>query len=524
MMNTKEFLSTVLGDEGFYCVYAIRTKDNKHVSKFYNSIDSVVNTALNRDAEGYDAYYALGTFVKERSRLAENVCQMRSLFLDIDCGETKPYPDKKSGMGALRAFCEQLSLPKPTIIVDSGGGLHVYWALDKPCTRQEWQPVATRLKKACVDYDFHVDPAITADAARILRVPNSHNCKFDPPAEVKVVGMPQSTVVLEEFAAQLPYPDLIPVLQEREYTQADKENAKNLAGNNLVKKFANILLKDAEGKGCAQIHKALFDPNSLSYNDWTHVLSVAKHCEEPEAIHVVSQGYEAYSADETEKVAASLHSPHLCTTFEGDNPETCKNCPLWGKIKSPINLSYEIKEATEADNIIQIPDPSVATATVSADSGLFANSGEDEEVEGVVPTIDYTIPTYPAPYFRGARGGIYVRQFNKDTKEMEEIPIYARDLYITKRIMDPVDGPSFEFKHHTRLEGIETFVIKGTDLTSRDECRKALGRNDIHLLKPDNIMNYIQAWVEDLAGQIHRVDAKTQFGWTENMESFCPWG
>ena len=85
--------------------------------------------------------------------------------------------------------------------------------------------------------------------------------------------------------------------------------------------------------------------------------------------------------------------------------------------------------------------------------------------------------------------------------------------------MDPIEGPSFEFKHHTILEGIETFVIKGTDLTSKDECRKALGKNDIHLLKLDNMMNYIQAWVEELMRK-PRVEARTQFGWTEDMQSF----
>ena len=514
MMNTKEFLSTVLGEEGYYCAYGIRLKDGKHKSKFYSSIDSIIDTALNLDFEGYDAYYALGTFIEENNRQADNVRQMRSFFLDIDCGKGKPYPDKSSGLRALQGFCKQFSLPKPTITVDSGGGLHAYWAFDKPCTRQEWLPVATRLKKTCLDNGFQIDPAVTADAARLLRLPNSRNFKFETPADVKVLGQVNPTIILEEFAKLLPYPDLIPVMQERDYTDADRENAKNLTGNNLVKKFSNILIKDAEGKGCAQIRRALFEPDALSYNDWTHVLSVAKHCEEPEAIHVVSQGYKGYSHAETEKVADSLHSPHLCTTFEGDNPKGCDGCPLRGRIKSPINLSYEIKEATEEDNIIQIPDPS---ATVPADSGLFDNN---EEELNPVATIDYEIPAYPKPYFRGAYGGVYVRSFNKDTKEMDEVAVYDRDLYLTKRIQDPIDGPCFEFKHHTKLEGIVTFVAKGTALTSKDECRKVLGENDIHLIRPDNMMNYIQAWVKELQSSKSPVEAKTQFGWTENMQSF----
>jgi len=515
MMNTKQFLSTVLGEDGFYCIYGMRRSDNNMSCKFYSSIDSITAKALDFDHEGYDVYYALGTFVEDNNRQADNVQQMRSFYLDIDCGPNKPYPTKQDGVKALRSFCKQFSLPIPTITVDSGGGLHTYWALDKPCTRAEWQPIADRLKKACLDNGFEIDRAVTADAARILRLPNSRNFKFDVPAEVKVLGNMNDLIVLEEFAALLPYADMMPVLQERNYTEQDRENAKNLAGNNLVKKFSNIIVKDAAGKGCAQIRRALFEPNTLSYNDWTHVLSVAKHCEEPEAIHLVSQGYEGYSHDETEKVAASLHSPHLCSTFEGDNPKGCEGCPLKGRIKSPINLSYEIKEATEEDNVIQIPDPA---ATVSADSGLFDNAEESLEE---VPTVDYTIPTYPAPYFRGAHGGVYIRIYNKETEEKEEVAIHENDLYLTKRLLDPIDGPTFEFRHHTKLEGIVSFVIKGTDLTSKDECRKALGRNDIHLLKLDNMMNYIQAWVKALIERNNKlVEAKTQFGWTDDMKSF----
>jgi hypothetical protein len=34
------------------------------------------------------------------------------------------------------------------------------------------------------------------------------------------------------------------------------------------------------------------------------------------------------------------------------------------------------------------------------------------------------------------------------------------------------------------------------------------------------MMNYIQAWVKELQSSRSPVEAKTQFGWTENMQSF----
>jgi len=513
MMNTTQFLSTVLGDDGFYCIYAIRKKDGKHVQKFYSSIDSINDSALNFDHEGYDAYFGLGTFVEDTNRKAENVSQMRAFFLDIDCGEGKPYPDKAHGIHALQGFCKELSLPIPTLTVDSGRGLHVYWALAEPCTKQAWLPIASRLKMACVENGFEVDPAVTSDMARILRVPGTRNFKSTPPSSVRILGKLNPTVTLEQMSELLPNEGLVPALQERQYTKEDRENAKNLLSSNLEKKFTNILVKTAAGKGCAQIDRAIKKPDELSYNDWTHVLSIAKHCDEPEAIHIVSSRYAHYSAHETEKVADSLHSPHLCTTFEADNPAGCVGCPMRGKINTPIKLSYEIREATEEDNIIEIPLGNLQPSAVPVDSGLFADETE------VVTTVEYKIPTYPAPYFRGGNGGVFLRKRNKEG-EIDEIEVHDKDLYLTKRITDPVDGPCFEFKHHTTLEGIVTFVVQGTSTTSKEKFREEMGKNDIHLMRPEILMNYIQAWIKELQISKTPIDAKTQFGWTKDYGSF----
>ena len=208
-MNTTQFLSTVLGDDGFYCIYAIRKKDGKHVQKFYSSIDSINDSALNFDHEGYDAYFGLGTFVEDTNRKAENVSQMRAFFLDIDCGEGKPYPDKAHGIHALQGFCKELSLPIPTLTVDSGRGLHVYWALAEPCTKQAWLPIASQLKMACVENGFEVDPAVTSDMARILRVPGTHNFKSTPPSSVRILGKLNPTVTLEQMSELLPNEGLV---------------------------------------------------------------------------------------------------------------------------------------------------------------------------------------------------------------------------------------------------------------------------------------------------------------------------
>ena len=179
-METKKFLESVLGDEGHYCIFAYRLSDERKVQKFYDNLDAAIHAAHNLDAEGYDAYFALGTFDQAGSRKAPNVKQLRSFFLDLDCGPTKDYATQSEALAALRSFCKELKLPRPTI-VNSGRGIHVYWPLIAPVSREAWVPVAEQLKRLCTKHGMRNDPSVPADAARVLRVPDTHNHKPDTP-------------------------------------------------------------------------------------------------------------------------------------------------------------------------------------------------------------------------------------------------------------------------------------------------------------------------------------------------------
>ena len=505
-MQTKQFLSAVLDDQGFYCVLGRRTKDKHTVQKFYDSIDSVVDSALNFDQQGYDAYFALSTFNIANSRQAENCNKLKALFLDIDCGEGKPYATQSDAITVLRGFCNNFSLPKPTAIINSGRGLHVYWGLTQSYPRSTWTPVAEKLKAACLEYGLEIDPVVTADAARILRVPDTHNFKADPPALVHLLGSLNGLAELDVFIEKLAAISIPVPSPTREFTDRDKETMEALAGT-YQKSFSKIVTKTAEGKGCAQLDNAIRNSASLSYPEWVSALSIAKHCNEAQtAIHALSQNYPNYSREETEKVAASIKYPHLCTTFEANNPDLCKDCPLKGKIKSPISIGVEVREASPEDNVVKIvKEPS------SEDIEEALN--KDPEVE------TYVIPKLPYPYFRGRGGGVYLRTKDKADEPLD-IEVYRRDLYIIKRLRDPVYGPSYVFRHHTQREGVKDFTIPGISLSSREEFRKEMGRNDIFLLKADLLMNYVAAWIRELQNTQDEIEAKTQFGWTPKHKSF----
>ena len=527
-MDTKQFLSTVLSDEGYYCVAGL--KDGKMIRKTYTSLDSVTDVANNFDLEQRDAYFAPASFTDDTSTKGENIHHIKSLFLDLDCGKGKPYSTQQEALLALKDWYKKHNIPRPTV-VNSGRGLHIYWSLDRAYTREEWLPVAISLKAACLQEGLEIDPAVTADAARLLRIPNTRNFKDSPPTNVHVVSFAKGPVVLAEFAAKLPV-DLIPVLPPREYSSADKSDMDNAKGNEnkYTYKFANILVKTAQGSGCAHIDKAIRKPDELSYPEWTHALSIAKRCDTDgvvglPAIHLISKGYSAYDANETEKIASSIEYPHLCTTFDSDCPGLCEGCPNNGKIKSPITLCRELKLAQSDEVEVQgYAEVEEAFYDERAEE-VEATDAESEDVQEAKPKKESVlekikIPTYPDKYVRPEGGGVAKVMHDKEGNR-EEIIICPDNLYVKKRMLD-IDGPCYEIAHTSDYEGERTFVASQKDLMSTESFRATLNSNDVLVLPSTQkeLMEYIGAWITKLKPEGPPIKVKSQFGWTEDGKSF----
>ena len=68
---------------------------------------------------------------------------------------------------------------------NSGNGLHVYWVSDKPLPVKEWRGYAEGLDALATQHSLFHD-AVTTDAARVLRVPETLNKKQDPPKPVEI--------------------------------------------------------------------------------------------------------------------------------------------------------------------------------------------------------------------------------------------------------------------------------------------------------------------------------------------------
>lgn len=487
---TQEFLSAVLGDTGFYCIVGLKQDGSKTIQKFYSSIEDAAFAAKKLDDEGFDAYYGLATFTESGSRKNDNVAQMRSLFLDLDCGASKDYPDQETAIKDLRRFCKKLNLPKPTL-VNSGRGVHAYWPLTEPATREVWLPVAEKLKAACRNNHLHADPAVTADSARILRVPGTHNFKDTPPKEVEVLGQLTEPVDIEQFNNLLG--DTV-VGAKKPYVPREMDPLTQMLAGSYTSRFKTILVKTQAGRGCAQLKKVITEQATISEPMWRAGLSIAAFCiDRDKAVHNISNKHPEYTIERTEEKVALIKGPYTCAKFEEYNPGGCDGCEHQNKIKSPISLGREVIEATEEDNVVEAPKVNPTPESP--------------------PTQTYHIPKFPHPYFRGKNGGVFAHGKNKAGDDVEFL-IYHNDLYALRRIRDQVMGESLMLRLHLPRDGVRDFTVPLTSILAKDEFRKHFAAQGVAATNLDGLMEYVTKWVNHLQMQTTADEARTQYGWT----------
>jgi len=479
---------------------------NQRAQRFFQSHEQLLVAAEEYNAQGYDTFFGLATFQEQGNRRQDNVASLSALFLDLDCGTGKGYADQQAALLALRGFCKALALPKPTI-VSSGGGLHIYWFLSNPLPWREWKRLAEALKRACVENKLHADPAVTGDAARVLRIPGTNNYKGDAPRPVTVLAYNEQCIDAEDVAAKLHVAaPAAPALAPYEGPAAPNEDKLHAVyKDNRQSRFRKLFDLTVAGKGCAQIANIIANRATLEEPLWRAGLSIATHCVDADkAIHIISKGHPDYNRGQVEEKAARVKGPYTCATFDSLRPNVCQDCPHWNNIRSPITLAREVKEAEAVDGIYVDVEPAT------------------DVLDAVAPTQDpveqYHIPVYPKPYIRGAKGGVYVRIARGD--EVEERCVYHNDFYIVKRIRDPELGDVLLARLHLPVDGVREIVIPMTAATSRDGLRLALSHEGMTVLKVDELAAYVMAWVRHLEFTAVEV-AHNMFGWTDDtMQEF----
>jgi hypothetical protein len=156
--------------------------------------------------------------------------------------------------------------------------------------------------------------------------------------------------------------------------------------------------------------------------------------------------------------------------------------------------------------------------------GIEIEAAEEADNEVVVETeageTKYQIPEYPFPFFRGKRGGVYVRAGEEE--EAEPKLVYEHDLYVVKRMKDKELGEIALFRLHLPHDGVKEFSVTTAAISSKDELRKQLAQQGVmaHHKQYENLATYVVTAVKNLQYTKKAETMRTQFGWVENDSKF----
>lgn len=518
-------IKSVVPPVGSFCLTTIY--NGKPSQAFFDNKDDLVAAGIAASDAGRNSYYAMAAFKDDSSRTQGNVLALKAFWLDVDCKNKDPekdYADKAEGIAAIQAFCKSHSFPKPTI-VDSGNGWHVYWILTEAITPEQWQPVADKLKAMCLQGGLRIDPACTADSARILRIPGTKNYRFDPPSDVVLV-LESSEVFFDAFAAIVDtgYASLgAPPSAVLSGTPTKKQLSavtKALLGN-TTSSFKKIVQKCAAGTGCQQIMDGITDQENVEEPVWRGLLSVAQCCTDAsKAIHLISNQHPEYDPTATEKKAAETKGPYTCATFDGLRSGVCTKCPHWGKITSPIQLGKEVVAST-GPVVVQVaaPQPVAQAVQQAPDTIEFDASEADAALATFNQNIQAVlIPNVPRPYLRGQNGGIYKRVTLEDGT-FDDVLIYENDFYVHARLYDPDEGQVLACRLHLPMDGIRNFNIPLKSVGSKDELRRAICSRGVAASDRTiaELSYYLIAMTKEIQQMQKEEKARVQMGWqTDN--------
>jgi len=260
------------------------------VRNFHDSIESALVVAGRLSDELSHAYFGVNPRIGESGK-KENVHYVTTIHVDVDCGSDGHKKENKYQLKdeALKGILQFII--KPSYVVDSGGGYHVYWILEEPIKVSDIGVETIENINKNLSLMLGGD-AGTQNIDRILRVPGTynykeeyHNIKDGSYPQVKIVYASDNKYSLDDFDS---YKEVIedekpkPISTPVETLVSIDDNVDKLNVNNLPipLKIKNIIFSGAKGKY-----------QSRSEADFIAVLSIHNAGVEYPAIRKIYENY-----------------------------------------------------------------------------------------------------------------------------------------------------------------------------------------------------------------------------------------
>lgn len=505
-MTPLEFLAVVLPSpgSGYYCAAGYTKTKKEH--NYDETLENLLNPITTWHDTKRDCYFALATFAKAGSREAVNATHIRSLFIDMDGYETKDAAIKSLNTFLFNTGLDLLGKP---YLVDSGGGVHVYWPFTKEVMIGDWKPIAERLKRLCKQEGLSIDMSVTADAARILRVPDTTNFKkkYDTPRPVKLLAegnLFDFDVIADHIMRLVTMPEPMTLVQPVDVldlpgtrpSTALTPTAVKLFENSVTK-FKSILDKTKEGTGCGQLQYYIENASDDGMEPlWRGLLSIAQKCEEaPKAVVWLSELH-PYDHDRMQQKLSQIKGPYSCVSLDSINPGVCESCQHWGKITNPLALGR-------------------ATATTSEAKEIVVPTNDPQQVKTLAR------PEPPRGFVYGNNGGVYIEKEDIDdqgniTKKYTMLLPY--DFFAADILNN--NGDHLVHMYAVRPTSVKEIRLPQKAVATKDETIKCLMNQNVVASfgsgNDANLYAYVRAFVEKLSTEKEPVIVPQSYGWQDD--------
>lgn len=563
-MNTFQFLSKVLPTQGLKVLATMRQRidDNGQPMfksdgtpsmttwhKTYRSIEELAKAFRLQSNNGHPLYMALGGFDPEQSfiektkrngdkyrgfsRSADFTCAFRSMWLDLDVGEMKDhtgegYLTREIAIEQVQQFVDDLNLPQP-MLVNSGGGLHVYWTFTDDIDPKSWFKMAKVLDAMVKHYGLRADPSCTADRARILRPIGTINHKYNKP--VTLIADAESVAFIDFVRALKPYylehKAEIEALKIKkvEYKQSDYQF------DNKPRTAKHYL------KRCQVATYTLIGDEPVSEPVWRGVISVMRHCTNGHKhIETLRNKCKTRFPETTrfdeDRTAEKLNwfvdrnvGPFLCDTFKRECPHLCEGCPYANglTIKTPLTLAEHYEE-------IEVPVYDLDLGYLVEPKKEETKAPDESRAEPSTPSngrdttgdnsAQSQAPQPPYPYKRTAHG-LVVQE-----GERENVFFIGDCFPVMTRFVEFIDGERnylVKFMLRVGLTGTYqevTFPMK--DWYAPDRLKQKLGSVGVSTTEKNmqHLLGYLRKYLEHVGDQMDDVKQLQHFGWVEDKQQF----
>ena len=508
-MTSAEFLAVVLPSEGFglYCAVEL-TKEKEHV--YADKIEDLIPTIEQWHANNYDVFYGLATFDTKRN--ASEAQYLKSFFVDLD-----GYASKKAAADALIQFLQDSGLDAlgTPWVVDSGGGLHCYWPLKDEIPATIWKPVAENLKRLCKQEGFNIDMSVTADTARILRVPGTANNKkkYATPRPVRIVqegdifDFSTFSPLVYEKLEEVPIPPTPKIdLPGQRPTAPTRSQVKLLQDSYTL--FGNF------ENQCGQIQDYIATATEDGKEPvWRGILSWAKVCEDGAEKAIWLSDMHPYPHERMHQKLNEIKGPYACMKMDSENPGICNKCKHWGKITNPLILGREIKVDNTAKEIM-------LTAPAEEDfdeAELDSEESYEPEDTGLPLAPSVVRPVPPRGYSYGEHGGVYCTRTEEDEegkKSKKNIQLVPYDLFVVDLLK--MENDHLVHMAAVRPEGVQTLNFPQKSIVSKDETLKWLASQNIVSTfagHDKTLFEYVRSCVGEASQNRKPVEVPFQCGW-----------